>query len=95
VQTHIHKMEITGNEPRQNVPVTWLIVKSLHRQETSLIQSSNLTNLDIQNTTLGYGFNFQHRNPGALPIESFMHDSGHTLVHAKYCYQKGSPNTNS
>jgi hypothetical protein len=27
--------------------------------------------LDLLNTTLGYGFNFQLRNSGTLPIESF------------------------
>jgi hypothetical protein len=44
--------------------------------------------------TLGYGFHFQQRNPRTLPIESFAHDSGCTLVHAKYGYPKGSPITN-
>jgi hypothetical protein len=34
---------------------------------------------DLGNTTLGTGFHFQHRNPRALPIESFAHDSGRTL----------------
>jgi hypothetical protein len=52
-------------------------------------------NLVLQNITLGYGFHFQHRNPKMLPIESFVHDSGRTLVRAEYCYPKGSPDTNS
>jgi hypothetical protein len=38
---------------------------------------------------LGYGFHFQYINPGTIPIESFVHDSGHTLVHAKCGYPKG------
>jgi hypothetical protein len=53
-----------------------------------------MTNLDLQNTTLGYGFHFQHRNPRTLPIKSFVHDSGLILARAKYGYPKGSPNTN-
>jgi hypothetical protein len=27
------------------------------------------TNLDLRDTTLGYGFHFQHRNSGTFPIE--------------------------
>jgi hypothetical protein len=47
------------------------------------------------NTTLGYGFHFQHRNSTTFPIESLAHDSGLTSVCAEYGYLKGSPNTNS
>jgi hypothetical protein len=36
-----------------------------------------------------------NRNSRTFPIESLVHDSGHTLVCAKYGYLKGSPNTNS
>jgi hypothetical protein len=64
-------------------------------QDISLIQSNTKTNLDVRNTTLGYGFHFQHRNSGTFPIESFAHDSGCTLVCTEYSYLKGSPNTNS
>jgi hypothetical protein len=53
------------------------------------------TNLDLLNTTLGYGFHFQHRNSRTFPIESLAHDSGRTLVCAEYGYLKVSPNTNS
>jgi hypothetical protein len=35
------------------------------------------------------------RHNRTLPIESFAHDSGCSLVHAEYGYPKGSPNTNS
>jgi hypothetical protein len=31
---------------------------------------------------------FQHRNPRTLPIETFAHDSGRTLVRAEYGYPK-------
>jgi hypothetical protein len=48
-----------------------------------------------ENTTLGYGFHFQHRNSRTLEIESLAHDSGSTLVCAECGYPKGSPNTNS
>jgi hypothetical protein len=44
------------------------------------------------NTTLGYGFHFEHRNPRTFPIDSFAHDSGRTLVRPEYGYPKGSPN---
>jgi uncharacterized Zn-finger protein len=52
-------------------------------------------NLSLRNTTLGYGFHFQHRNSRTFPIESLVHDSGRTFVCAEYGYPKGSPNTNS
>jgi hypothetical protein len=49
----------------------------------------------ILKPTPGYDLHFQHRNPIMLPIESFVRDSGCTLVSAEYGYPKGSPNTNS
>jgi hypothetical protein len=52
-------------------------------------------NLDLRNTTLGYGFHFQQRTPRILPIESFVHDTGRNLFHAEYDYLKGSKYTNS
>jgi hypothetical protein len=70
-------------------------VKTLYKQQTSLIQSNTKTNLDLRNTTLGYGFHIQHRNFGTFPVEDLAHDSGRTLVRAKYGYPKESPNTNS
>jgi hypothetical protein len=33
------------------------------------------TNLDLRNTTLGYGFHFQHRNFGTSPVKDRAHDS--------------------
>jgi hypothetical protein len=51
------------------------------------------TNLDLRNTTLGYGFHFQHRNPITLSIERFAHDSGRTLARVEYGCPKGSPNS--
>jgi hypothetical protein len=36
-----------------------------------------------------------NKNSRTFPIESLAHDSGRTLVCAKYGYPKGSPNTNS
>jgi hypothetical protein len=53
------------------------------------------TNLDLRNTTLWYGFHFQHRHSRAFPIKSLAHDNGLTLVYAEYGFQKGSPNTNN
>jgi hypothetical protein len=53
------------------------------------------TNLDLRNTTLGYGFHFQHKNPRMFLIESLAHDSGRTLESAEYGYPKGFPNTKS
>jgi hypothetical protein len=37
------------------------------------------TNLDLWNTTLGYGFHFQHRNSRTFPIESHRF-SEHLIV---------------
>jgi hypothetical protein len=57
--------------------------------------SSTLPHQDLCNTALGYGFHFQHRNPGTVPIEGFAHDSGRALVRAECGHPKGSPNTKS
>jgi UV DNA damage repair endonuclease len=46
------------------------------------------TNLDLRNTTLGYGFHFQRRNSRTFPIESLAHDSGCTLACVEYGIQK-------
>jgi hypothetical protein len=53
-----------------------------YKQQTSHIQNDSQTNLDLQNTTVGYGFHFQHRNFGTFRVEDLAHDSGRTLVHA-------------
>jgi hypothetical protein len=45
-----------------------------------MLISNTQTNLDLRNTTLGYGFHFQHRNSGTFPVESLAHDSGRTLA---------------
>jgi hypothetical protein len=46
---------------------------------------------DLQNTTLGYGFHFQHRISRTFPIESLVHDRGRTLLCAEYGYLEGFP----
>jgi hypothetical protein len=94
-QIHFRKTETTRNHPHQNVLVTRTQVKTLYNQQTSHIWNNTETNLDLRNTTLGYGFHFQHRNSRTFPIESLANDSGRTLVCTKYGYTKGSPNTNS
>jgi hypothetical protein len=50
------KMETTRYHPHQNVLVTQMQVKTLHKQQTSHIYNNTETNLNIQNTTMGYGF---------------------------------------
>jgi hypothetical protein len=94
-QTHFRKTERTRNHPHQNVLVTRTQIKTLYKQQTPHLQNYTQTNLDLRNTTLGYGFHFQHRNFGSFPVEDLAHDSGRTLVRAEYGYPKGSPNTNS
>jgi hypothetical protein len=79
--------------PYQNVLVSQTQVKTILKQQISHIQNTQ-TNLDLQNTTMGYGIHFQHRNPTTLPIEIPVCDSGRISEHAKYGYLKGSPNTN-
>jgi hypothetical protein len=81
-QTHLRKMEAARNHPHQNVLVTRMQVKTQ-------------TNLDLWNTTLGYGFHIQYRNFGMFAVEDLAHYSERTLVRAKFGYLKGSPNTNS
>jgi hypothetical protein len=39
--------------------VTRMQVKTLYKQQTSLKESNTQTNLDLRNTTLGYGFHMQ------------------------------------
>jgi hypothetical protein len=51
-------MEVAGNDAHQNALVTWTDVKTLHKQQNSHIQNSTQTNLDLWNTTVGYGFHF-------------------------------------
>jgi hypothetical protein len=60
--------EATGNDAHQNALATSTQVATLHKQQTSLIQSNPQTNLDLWNTTVGYGFHFKHRNHRTLPI---------------------------
>jgi hypothetical protein len=74
---------------------SWMQVKTFYKQQTSHIYNNSETYLVLRNTTLGYGFHFQHRNSRMVPIESLVHDSGTALVCAEYGYPKGSPNTNS
>jgi hypothetical protein len=67
-------VEATGNVAHQNAVATWTKVKTLHTQQNSHIQSNTQTSLDLWNTTMGCSFHFKHRNPGALPIKSFVND---------------------
>jgi hypothetical protein len=74
----------------------WLLGrKSKISTSNKLLIYNTQTNLDLWNTTLGYGFHIQHRNSRTFAIESFAHDSGHISVRAIYGYPKGSPSTNS
>jgi hypothetical protein len=57
-----------------------------------LVENNAHINLDLRNTTLGYGFRFQHRNTRTVPIDSFAHESGRNMVRAEYGYPKGFPN---
>jgi hypothetical protein len=74
----------------------WLLGRKsqLSTGNKPLIYKTILKPIWTWNTTLRYGFHFQQRNPRTLPIESFVHDIGHTLVRAKYGHPKGSPVTN-
>jgi hypothetical protein len=56
--------------------------------QTSWALLSLQTNLHLRSTTLGYGFQFQHRNPRTFPIESLTHDSERSLVCAEYSYPR-------
>jgi hypothetical protein len=74
----------------------WLLGRKsqLSARNKLLVYKTILKPIWTWNTTLGYGFHFQQRNPTTLPIESFAHDSGRTLVRAEYGYPKGSQITN-
>jgi hypothetical protein len=54
-QKHIRKTEVTGNNDHQNGLVNLTQVKTPYKQKT-LIYS--VTNVDLRNTTLRYGFRF-------------------------------------
>jgi hypothetical protein len=88
-------METTRNHPHQNVLVTRTQVKTFYKQQTPHPQNYTQINLDLQNTTLAYGFHIQHINFGTFPVEELAHDNGCTLVRAEYGYPNGYPNTNS
>jgi hypothetical protein len=81
-------MERARNHPHQNVLLTWTQVKTFYKQQ-SHIQINTQTNLELQDTALGYGVYFQHRNTRTFPIKNLVDDSGRTLVWAKYDYPKG------
>jgi hypothetical protein len=74
----------------------WLLGrKSKPSTNNKLLLCNAQTNLDLRNTTLGYGFHIQQRNFGTFPVEDLAHVSRRTSVRADYGYPKGSPNTNS
>jgi hypothetical protein len=57
--------------------IYWLL-----RRKSNTLQATNFSyiknteiNMDLRNTTLGYGFHFQHRNSRTFPIESLAHDN--------------------
>jgi hypothetical protein len=56
---HFRKTETARNPPHQNVLVTRTQIKTLHKQQTSHTSNNTQTNLDLRNTTVGYGFHFQ------------------------------------
>jgi hypothetical protein len=74
----------------------WLLGRKsqLSTRNKLLIYKTILKPIWPWNTTLGYGFHFQQRNPRTLRIQSFVHDSGCTLESAEYSNPKGSPITN-
>jgi hypothetical protein len=68
---------------------------TIYKQQTSHIENNTQTNLDLQNTALGYGFHFQHRHSRTFPSESLAYNTGRTLVCAKYSYLKAPQNTSA
>jgi hypothetical protein len=48
----------------------FLCVKTLYKQQTSHIKNITQANLDLCNTTLGYGFHFQHRNSRTFQLKA-------------------------
>jgi hypothetical protein len=52
-----------------------------------LLQCTSSLVSDKSNTTLDYGFHFQHKNPRMLPIENFVHDS------VDFCTSRQNPIT--
>jgi hypothetical protein len=70
-------------------------LETLYKQQISHILNNTQTNLDLRNTTLGYGFHFQCKISLNVSNRNLGHNSGRTLVCAEYGYPKGSPNTNS
>jgi hypothetical protein len=71
---HNHVTTFPTNSSAIIPTVTRTQVKTLLKQQTVHIQNNTLSNLDLRNTTLGYGFHFQHKNSRTFPVESFAHD---------------------
>jgi hypothetical protein len=86
------KTEITRNYPHQSVLVTRMQVETLDMQQTSQrVYRTILTPIWTYEIQLwGTASTFNIENPRTLPIESFEHDSGCTLVRAEYhkCIQQ-------
>jgi hypothetical protein len=55
-------LEATGNDAHQNALATWVEIRTLHKQQNSHIQSNTQSNLDLWNTTVGYGFHFKQNS---------------------------------
>jgi hypothetical protein len=67
VQTHIHKMEATGNDAHQNIRATWMEVKTLHTQQILYTKQYSKQSGPME-LTVRYAVHFKHRNPRMLPI---------------------------
>jgi hypothetical protein len=86
---HLHQTETSRSYSHQYVLAAWTKITALLKQQTTSAQNHPQTALDLWYPTVGHGFHIQHRDPGALPIESPAHDSGRTVVCAEHSY----PNT--
>jgi hypothetical protein len=95
-------LQLTWHKHTEKLGITltklyWLLEckSKLSTSHKCIIQSNTETNLDIENTILGYSFHIQHGNLITLPTESLAHDNERILVYAEYDYPKVSPNTYS
>jgi hypothetical protein len=77
-----NRTRTSGSVARISAYTSRTVLKPIWAYKIHLLDTVSTSNIRVENSR-------------TLPIESFVHDNGRTLVRAEYGYPKGSPNTNS
>jgi hypothetical protein len=80
-KAHQKKNKTAQPKSETNALATRKKINTINRKQTTPIQNSTQTHLDIWNSAMGDILQFQHRNPPALSIQDSPIHSERTLVH--------------